>query len=559
MIKYKFIPSKIKHWTQTKYKENIFWSTGLSPSKVNTYKELIIKAINNKNKLVAILNSIDQNFALIIINKEYAFIAVDHARTYPIYFSLHKNYYYFSPQADEINQILHCSVNKEQRLAFQMSGYTTSKNTLWKDIKSLNAGNAYTFIKNKEPIIINYFNYKPWKNYLSQKIGFNTRLKNKINTVLNKLIKEARGRTISIPLSAGLDSRLIASGLKHLGYKNVKCFSYGKKNNFEAIAAKKIAKKLGYPWKFCEINRVNINKFYQTETFKNFIKNTNDGVATVGIQDVYAIYYLKKINFIKKNDIIVNGNSGDFISGGHIPIEYKNNPYLLNKKNSNNYKSIINSIIKIHIKKHYFLWGELYNKKNKKIISNLLINQINELNIHNTKNINSHGLLEYLEFNNRQSKYVINLQRTYDFYNQKWQLPLWDKDFMHFWAQVPLNLKLGQKLYKDVLKELNFSGVWTKEYNLQYKIPSLRVTLIRGFLKAFHIFSSKENWHKFERRYILYWTDNLYGLNIRSYKEIISNKNDARNSISWLSLDSEKITLGNNWQEKFFQKKKKYG
>ena len=59
----------------------------------------------------------------------------------------------------------------------------------------------------------------------------------------------------------------------------------------------------------------------------------------------------------------------------------------------------------------------------------------------------------------------------------------------------------------------------------------------------------EDNWHKFERRYILYWTDNLYGLNIRPYKEIISNKNDARNSISWLSLNSEKITLGKHWQE----------
>jgi asparagine synthase (glutamine-hydrolysing) len=558
MIKYKFIPSKIKHWKQTEYKENKFWSAGLSSSKLNTYKELIIKSINNKNKLLDILNSIDQNFALIIINKEYAFIAVDHARTYPIYFSAYEDYYYFSPQADEINKILHCRVDNEQRLAFQMSGYTISNNTLWKDIKSLDPGSSCSFIKNKKPILINYFNYRPWENYLAKNTNFKKKLKIQINTIFKKLIDEAKGRTIMIPLSAGLDSRLIASGLKHFGYKNVKCFSYGKKDNFEALSAKKIAKKLGYTWKFCEINRININKFYKTETFKNFIKNTNDGVATVGIQDVYAIYYLRKINFIKKSDIIVNGNSGDFISGGHIPIEYNNNPYLLIKKNNNNYKSIIKSIINIHIKKHYFLWGELHNKKNKKIICNLLVNQINELNIHNTKNINSHGLLEYLEFNNRQSKYVINLQRTYDFYNQKWKLPLWDKDFMHFWTQVPLNLKLGQKLYKEVLKELNFSGVWTKEYDLQYKIPSLRVTLIRGFLKALHIFSSKENWHKFERRYILYWTDNLYGLNIRSYKEIISNKNDARNAVSWLSLNSEKITLGNNWQEKLSKKEKKH-
>ena len=47
MINYKFIPSKIKHWTKTKYKENVFWSTRLSPNKANTYKELIIKSIKN--------------------------------------------------------------------------------------------------------------------------------------------------------------------------------------------------------------------------------------------------------------------------------------------------------------------------------------------------------------------------------------------------------------------------------------------------------------------------------------------------------------------------------
>ena len=34
------------------------------------------------------------------------------------------------------------------------------------------------------------------------------------------------------------------------------------------------------------------------------------------IHSLYALDYLIKNKFIKKNDIIINGNSGDFISGG---------------------------------------------------------------------------------------------------------------------------------------------------------------------------------------------------------------------------------------------------
>ena len=114
---------------------------------------------------------------------------------------------------------------------------------------------------------------------------------------------------------------------------------------------------------------------------------------------------------------------------------------------------------------------------------------------------------------------------------------------------MPLNLKLKQKLYKAVLKEINFSGVWENKYDYQYKIPSLSIYLLRIIFKSFHIFSSKAKWHKFERRYISYWTDNLYGMNITTYKEIIKNTHDARNSVSWLTLNSEKLNLGYHWQK----------
>ena len=46
-----------------------------------------------------------------------------------------------------------------------------------------------------------------------------------------------------------------------------------------------------------------------------------DGASTSTIQGLYAIYILKRRIIINKKSLIVNGNSGDFISGGHIPLQ----------------------------------------------------------------------------------------------------------------------------------------------------------------------------------------------------------------------------------------------
>ena len=44
--------------------------------------------------------------------------------------------------------------------------------------------------------------------------------------------------------------------------------------------------------------------------------------------------------------------------------------------------------------------------------------------------------LGYLEFHNRQTKFVVNCQRIYDFYKIDWMLPLWNRSFIKFWEKV---------------------------------------------------------------------------------------------------------------------------
>ena len=140
-----------------------------------------------------------------------------------------------------------------------MSGFTIGNGTIYKNLNALKAGEA-VLIHDNNYKYLRYFKYfgkivnKNFDDYIEElsKITLN---------IFRKMLNQIGNRQIIIPLSAGNDSRLVASVLKHLGAKNVKCYSYGTKGNFEAKIAKIIADKLGYEWKFIPLTHKSEKSF----------------------------------------------------------------------------------------------------------------------------------------------------------------------------------------------------------------------------------------------------------------------------------------------------------
>ncbi len=538
-----FVSGNLEQWKVYHHDKYVLWLAGDNLDK--KYKH-IFKSLNshkNISKLLlkTIVEKLDDHFGIICIAEKWAFAAVDCIRSYPIFWKKAKNKFIFSPQAVSIISKEGESIDSDQLTAFRMSGYSIDDGTLWQNINSLNGGN-YIYINNKSDFYVeSYFSYTPWKPLFKTYTEFKKQLKNEINTLLKNIIVKSNGRTIVIPLSAGLDSRLIVSGLKHLNYKKVKCFSYGLKNNFESKMSSLIANKLGYRWKFIEINQKIAKNFYKSKNYKYFMANSNDGCATSTIQGLYSINKILQDNYICKDDIIINGNSGDFISGGHVP---KNTI-----SNSKDIKKLFEEVFDEHYRKHYGLWPNLMNKNNEETVKSLLFNQLIKNIDEKDIELEAHGIAEFLEYQNRQTKYVINSQRIYEFYNLKWQLPLWEKSFIKFWSSVPLKYKTDQKLYKDVLRDLNMGGVWGREFDSTSYVSPKWIRFLRVALKVYFLFVGKNKWHNFEKKYLEYWTDNICGQSILPYKKIVNNENVSRHYVSWLTIFSEEIVLNSNWQK----------
>jgi len=473
-------------WIHAENKKSFLWFKGYLHNKSldQLLKDLVDLELET---LTDYLSDLEGHFAFIFQNDESTIAVVDRVRSIPIFYN--KNEVGSNPIFLSDNK----SINQKATLSFNMAGYTIGEDTLYSELKCLNAGQC--LINNQDNFQrSNYHRYQPW--LPSRKDCTTEELAKVTIEILEKMIISLNGRQIIIPLTAGNDSRLIASGLKHLGYQNVKCYSYGIPGNFEAGVAKIVSEKLGYDFKFIPLNLGDEIKFYRSNEFKEYLSFAETLLSVPYFQSLSTIPRLK--NWIDKDAVFVNGQSGDFISGGHISSGFLNNRVRTDKERLN----IVNSA---NIEKNFSLWGILKTDRNIKEITNQLINEIpaklNEVE-------NDHGLYEYSEFVNRQSKYVISGQRAYEFYGYEWRLPLWDDSYLEFWERVPLDKKFNQKLYTDMLKEQNWGGVWGNDIPVNKKTirPSWIIPL-RILAKGFFLIFGKKRWHRFETIFFYYFMD----------------------------------------------------
>lgn len=442
------IETKLKNYTWTNISSEELFELNCTGQ---VWEDELLLSLQKKDltfkKAISAITKMTGFFSLVYQNKNQLIASVDHIRSSPLFYGKTDNVFYLSDCAEWVREKVNdLSMDEDAKTEFQLAGYVTGSDTLYKNVKQLQAGECLAFI-NGELELNRYYRFlhtEP-KNYKEQELLVS--LDKVAKESIQRLIKYANGRQIVVPLSGGYDSRLIAALLKETGYENILTFTYGIKGNKEAEYSKKVADALGLKWKFIEYTSELWLKAWQTQERKDYQIIGSGWSSIPHIQDWLAVKVIQEHGIVEPNAVFVPGHTGDFISGGHIPKLIFND---LNEKYN------IKDVCEFAFIRHYCLVNTELMKVNK---SKYLKKILCDLEVDTIKTACEFAdAYEKWEWQERQAKFIFNSVRVYEFFGYDWWVPLWDKEFVRFFECLPLELR-NHEWYKQYVQDKYLSNV----------------------------------------------------------------------------------------------------
>jgi len=457
------------------YHSQHIYVKGFIFDKKNTYyeKENLLKyfeSVETFEDFNGLVEEANGSFSVIIKNEDNIFIAVDKIRTFPLFYTFKNDQFVISDLcATFLNIDKEIILDKSSLVEFKASGFVSGKYTLLKEVYQVRAGELLTIVDKKITSRI-YYTYsisKPANLSLTEN---QNQLELLFQESFKRLIKSLNKRTVVIPLSGGYDSRLIAVLFKSLGYENVICYTYGKKNNPEVNISKTVANKLKYEWHFIEYKKDLLEDLLEDEVFIKYCPFNTNHHTMIFLQEFFAVKFLNENNLIPDNAIFLPGHSGDFLGGSQL---IKNG---ISEANIS-----IDKINDVIFKKKYFILPS--DNNDKRIINDRIKQSLESYNL-TDKKLYSYSIFEDWDFKEKIAKVIFNSSNVYSFFGYEYRFPFWDNELVDFFKYLPYKQKFLKNLYDKTLREKFFSKYDINfETELQTTKWQTRVQQIKNFLK----------------------------------------------------------------------------
>ena len=402
------------------------------------------------NSIVDFLHSQNTHYAFILVTPQTIFAATDQVRSIPVYYYYENSLFHISNSARTLRSITDTrEVHLESLEEYLLSGYVHQDRTLYKSLMTVSAGQLLEFDRQHSKLSINqYFAYLPSNPKCSAIDSAIHDFGTTLDEIFSELVTSINDRPVWVPLSGGLDSRLVLCKLIEHGCKHVTAFTYGNKFSHEMKMARHISELLCVHWLGLPSTPGNLTTLYRS-SIRNEYADYSDGLhMTPVLLDFEGLYKIKKRSLVDSDTIIINGYSGDFLFGGHIPETLAFSPSL-------------NNITKHLVDKNCSHISTPNIKGPKARVFENILTQLSDLNCDTSAATLSCSLYEHWDWKERQSKAVVNGQRLYEFFNLGWRLPFWDKRLLSFWSSVPVHLKINQLLHLRYLKQYNYRGAFS--------------------------------------------------------------------------------------------------
>ncbi|WP_461208441.1 asparagine synthase-related protein [Desulfocurvus sp. DL9XJH121] len=464
------------------------------------------------------LRGLPGHFAVALLGDGWGLVAVDEARAYPLLYAETVDELHLSGCARAVRDAAGLSgMDETGVLEFLMSGFVTAGGTVIRGLHQLQAGEALLWSEGGGGEVFRYYLFHTREFLEDGRDGLVERLGLATDAVFDRLVQDLDGRPALLPLSAGLDSRLVAAKLVERGYDDIRTFSYGTPGNHEAAHARKVAETLGVPWRFVPISGPDMRAFHESSLRREYW-NFCDGLASVpNPQDIVPLLKLRDEGGLPGNAVLINGQSGDFSCGAHIP------------RALTEADACLGDVFELLLAKHFALWRDMLTPGNTARLRAKMQGALAAIDPDPDTPARLAVLHDCWEWQERQSKYVVNGQRIYDFLGLDWRLPLWEAEWNDFWPRVPVEYRLGRGLHRDYLRRWDYRGLFSGREPVVSHWPGASVVLFAAAQIA-GLFGrgAKDAWYRHAR-----WFGH-YGFQWRSYHlgRFLRDANQARNVLA---------------------------
>ena len=433
--------------------------------------ESTLASVENIESWVVKLKDLKGFYSLVKQDANQVFAAVDHIRSRPLFYASTEQNFYLSDSAEWVRQQVNDTFMDEfAKAEFQLTGYVTGRDTLYKNVKQLQAGECLVYANNQLAVECYYtFDHREPESYREETLL--EELDGVAKKSIQRLIQYANGRQIVIPLSGGYDSRLIATLLKEANYENILAFTYGAKGNKEADYSKIVADKLGLKWHFIEYTEALWKAAWKTEERKAYQVFGSGWNSIPHVQDWLAVKIMKEQGIVQSDAVFAPGHSGDMVAGSHIPSFIHQN---LDAKYTKD------KLVEHLFNKHYCLTIHENVKPSISAFKEKIENSLVLKTTYSAKEFANE--CERYNWQNRQSKFIFNSVRVYEFFDYDWWIPLWDKEFVKFFEGLPLCLR-NHEWYKEYVnnkyldnnsgKLVNIVGNFSLSWLIESKIKKI--------------------------------------------------------------------------------------
>ena len=251
-----------------------------------------------------------------------------------------------------------------------------------------------------------------------------------LDRAFERLLASVRGRPVAVPLSGGIDSRLVAAMFVRGGRTDAVCYTYGRARSFEARASRRVARALGLRWRFVPYGYRDWHRWAQTDAYQRYRRTAGGLVSIEHEQDWPAVAALRQRGELEPGAVVVPGHAGDFLGGSHL----SPSPGLGSAEGI--------------VGRYYHEWPR--HGLSPETAGTLAARVRAQLD-------GAEGAPALLRFGwqERQAKVIAHSVRVYEDHGLDWRLPFWaDADVVDFWGRVPTPLLHGRRLYDRVLRRM---------------------------------------------------------------------------------------------------------